>query len=270
MIVTQWGISALRYGKTFFKALTRSKNSAKSVNIPKTENCDFVISTLEKDTVQISNKLKQTSKVVTQPATETTPAVFEGSQVSMHHYLNGSNGSYRNAYKAAISNKPLNKRDSIDIEYGLPQMLEIDQEFSKLPPLEKNCIVWRGRGEHPICKYLNEDFEIIDKAKVGDIIIPDKGYSYTGFTKELASKWSCPIEGRSIMYKIHLPKGAKVSRNLEHGGEILMPRNAEYKVISKEVNGEHTEIELEYILPTKDNVKEIEELMKRFNLKPIS
>lgn len=33
---------------------------------------------------------------------------------------------------------------------------------------------------------------------------------------------------------IRIPKGARVSRNMEHGGEILMPRGAAYKLISKE------------------------------------
>lgn len=50
-----------------------------------------------------------------------------------------------------------------------------------------------------------------------------------------------------MMFKIKLPKGAKVSRNLEHGGEVVMPRNAEYRLLSKSTNGNHTEVELEYI-----------------------
>lgn len=55
---------------------------------------------------------------------------------------------------------------------------------------------------------------------------------------------------RTIMYEIHLPKGAKVSRNLEHGGEVVMPRGAQYKVLDKKVaqNGD-IEVALEYILP---------------------
>lgn len=71
-----------------------------------------------------------------------------------------------------------------------------------------------------------------------------------------------------MMFKIKLPKGAKVSRNLEHGGEVVMPRNAEYRLLSKSTNGNHTEVELEYILPKKDNVTEIEELIKKFNIEP--
>lgn len=271
MFITRLGVKAWHGGKALLKALTRSsKENARVVDNKCIEDCNFVIKTLEEDIVQISNDTKKISGTITQPLTKTAPAVFEGSQVSMHHNLNSDNLTYRRAYKLSTGSKEINEIDMIAIRYGLPQMLVIDKEFAKLSPLEKDCIVWRGRGEHPICKRFNEDFSIVDKAKVGDIIIPDKGYSYTGFTKELASNWSCPIEGKSIMYKIHLPKGARVSRNLEHGGEVVIPRNAEYKVLSKTVNGNHTDIELEYILPTKDNVKEIEELMKKFNLDAIS
>ena len=45
-----------------------------------------------------------------------------------------------------------------------------------------------------------------------------------------------------------------------------MPRNAEYRVVSKTVKGNHTEVTLEYILPQKDNLQEANELMAKFNL----
>lgn len=174
----------------------------------------------------------------------------------------------REAYRATKSGKTVDADDMFDVVHGLPRMLKIDKEFAKLPPLEKECIVWRGRFEHPVIERLNQDFKIIDNAKIGDVIIPDTGYSYTGFTKELASHWSNSCGGRTMMFKIKLPKGAKVSRNLEHGGEVVMPRNAEYRLLSKSTNGNHTEVELEYILPKKDNVTEIEELIKKFNIEP--
>ena len=70
------------------------------------------------------------------------------------------------------------------------------------------------------------------------------------------------------MYKIRIPKGAKVSRNLEHGGEVVMPRNAQYRIISKTTYDYRIEVELENILPKKDNVAEIEELIEKFNSAP--
>ena len=100
-------------------------------------------------------------------------------------------------------------------------------------------------------KRLNADFEIMDTAKVGDVVVPDTAYSYTAFSRQLAEGWGTHSDcARSIMYEIHLPKGAKVSRNLEHGGEVVMPRGAQYKVVDKKVhdNGD-IEAVLEYILP---------------------
>ena len=43
-----------------------------------------------------------------------------------------------------------------------------------------------------------------------------------------------------------------VSRNFEHGGDVLMPRGAQYKVVDKKVasNGD-MEVILEYMLPNK-------------------
>lgn len=267
MFITKFGIKVWYNSKALIKSLTHSVNK-----VPVNQNadtCGLSLKRLEQDTVSITNRAEKMIKTVNQPTISTAPEVFDGSQVSMHHHLNGGNTMYREAYKAAIKNQPLNdEEDIMFVRCGLPKMLKIDKEFAKLPPLEKDCIVYRGRFEHPVAEYLNEDFTIIDNAKIGDIIIPDKGYSYTGFTKELASRWSSSCGGRTMFFKIRLPKGAKVSRNLEHGGEVVMPRNAEYRLLSKSTNGNHTDVELEYILPKNDNVAEIEELMKRFNIEP--
>lgn len=266
MFIARLGIIARRSGKALINSLTHFNGNVRSTSTHSTDICGLELKTLESDTVSITNKAKNTTNAMTKP---TAPAVFEGSQVSMHHGLNGDNCMCREAYKAATSNKIIDKDDMLDVTRGLPRMLKIDKEFAKLPPLEKECIVWRGRFEHPCLERFNQDFSIIDNAKVGDIIIPDTGYSYTGFTKELASHWSSSCGGRTMMFKIKLPKGAKVSRNLEHGGEVVMPRNAEYRLLSKTINGNHIEVELEYILPKKDNVAEIEELMKKFSIEPV-
>ena len=239
-------------------------------NAVKTETCGLSLKPLEQDVVELTQKVEGTTQAVTKPVIETAPAVFESSAVSMHHDLNGRNSCYREVYERATGVKPIidAEGDLESIKRFLPNMLKVDMEFAKLPPLEKEFTVWRGRSENPIIRRWNRDFEIIDKAKVGDIIIPDVGYSYTGFKRELAENWANPISGRSIMYKIKLPKGARVSRNLEHGGEVVMPRNAQYRLITKTTYGNRTEVELEYILPEKDNVAEIEELIKKFNSVP--
>ena len=95
------------------------------------------------------------------------PDVFKGSDVPMHHELNGCNHAVRIAVE--YENKKLPDKDKnwyiSTIEIGKITMQEADEAFKKLKPLEKDCIVYRGRAENPIFKSSNKDFEIIDKAK---------------------------------------------------------------------------------------------------------
>ena len=203
--------------------------------------------------------LEAREKQIAQSLEQYVPTVSDNSAVSMHHYISGDNTRIREAISAKAKNpSELSKLQIENKEYMEELMAQIDKEFEQLPPLEKNCIVYRGRAEHPIIKKFNDDFEIMEKAKVGDVVIPDTGYSYTAFNYDMANNWcqggrardmnNNPL--RTIMYEIRLPKGAKVSRNLEHGGEVVMPRSAQYKVLDKKVgtNGD-IEVVLEYILP---------------------
>ena len=121
--------------------------------------------------------------------------------------------------------------------------------LKKLPPLEDDFVFYRGRSKHPVIKRFNEDFHIIEAANIGDIVVPDKAYSYGTFKKELAEHWSGGLD-KNMMHEIHVPKGAKVSRNMEHGGEVVFPRGAEYRLISKEKDEKgFLNVVLEYILP---------------------
>ena len=203
--------------------------------------------------------LEEKERQIAQSLEKYVPTVSDNSAVSMHHYINGENTSIREAISAKTKNpSELSEYQIKNIEHREQRMAEIDKEFAQLPPLEKDCIVYRGRAENPIIKRFNSDFKIMDNAKVGDVVIPDTAYSYTAFHYDMANNWcqggrmtdinNNPL--RTIMYEIHLPKGAKVSRNLEHGGEVVMPRGAQYKVLDKKVaqNGD-IEVALEYILP---------------------
>ena len=52
------------------------------------------------------------------------------------------------------------------------------------------------------------------------------------------------------MMEIHVPKGVKISRNMEHGGEVVFPKGVEYRLISKEKDSRGVlNVVLEYILP---------------------
>ncbi|MFI3300253.1 MAG: hypothetical protein R3Y28_02415 [Candidatus Gastranaerophilales bacterium] len=168
-----------------------------------------------------------------EPANYKFPKKVTGSPHPIHHDLNRYNFDLHNG---TISNS---------------RKLEIDAGFEALKPLEEPCTVYRGRVKNPIIKSSNKDFGIIENAKVGDTIIPDTGCSYTGFSRSLADNWCCNNgSSDAIMYEIRVPKGAKVSRNLEHGGEMVFPRESQYKMISKGKDPQGvTNVVLEYILP---------------------
>ena len=188
------------------------------------------------------------------------PTYANNTQVSMHHDINGHSSEIRYAVEARANDfKGLNEEDIRNIRATEEYMTKINKEFAQLPPLEKECIVYRGRAESPLFESSNKDFKMMDNSKVGDVVVPDTGYSYTAFNRSVAEAWGG--EGargyredgslaRSLMYEIHLPRGAKVSRNGEHSGEVLMPQGAQYIVKDKKVDKEGCmEVVLEYILP---------------------
>ena len=188
--------------------------------------------------------------------------VSDTSAITKHHAANGFNDKIRNAVESRANNMEGLSEDEVkDVLSTEKLMSKLDKEFEQLPPLSHDCIVYKGCAESPIFKSSNKPFELMEKAKVGEVVVPDTAYTYTAFNRSLAEHWggagarmtdlaNKPL--RVMMYEIRLPKGAKVSRNFEHGGEVLMPRGAQYKVVDKKVasNGD-MEVILEYILPNK-------------------
>ncbi len=166
---------------------------------------------------------------------EFEPNVFNGSAVEMHHNITGYNTEIRR---------------EVELNQISTRTKGIDNAFEKLHPLEKDCVVYRGRGGNPTFEEANIDFKIIDEAKLGDVVVPDKSYSYTAFHRKMADNWCSDYGKGMMMYEIIVPKGAKVSRNLEHTGEMIMPRGAKYKLISKDIDPEGViNVKMEYILP---------------------
>lgn len=184
---------------------------------------------LDKDTVSFSHTVKK------------LPFCDKTTQAEKHHDINSYNCQIRDVLNKIANGKELKKHE----EFYLELINEIDAQFAKLPPLEDDFVFWRGRALNFGIERFNKDFRAIEAAKVGDIIVPDKAYSYGAFKKELADNWGC-----DMMMEIHVPKGAKVSRNMEHGGEVVFPRGAEYRLISKEKDEKgFLNVVLEYILP---------------------
>ena len=160
---------------------------------------------------------------------DTEPLTSNATVIDEHGAVNSFNNRVRDFVEGGM-------KDADEIKYLKPRMDRIDKSMTNLPPLEKDCVFYRG-----ICdKYI----ECIINGKVGDVVIPDEGYAYAGFHRELASRF-----GQTVLV-IRTPKGAKVSRCSANGGEVLFPRGAQYRILSKNKspNGDNI-IELEYILP---------------------
>lgn len=214
----------------------------------------------------ILERLKEQLKIVKNREAEIekslekfVPSIKGYCELSNHHDLAGHNCIIRDYLEGNVNGSNGSRPIDRDEQEFLKKLIkDIDDEFMCLEPLEKDCIVYRGRTENTLFSSLNKDFDVVNSANVGDVIVPDKGYSYTAFHRSLAECWggvnkSIKADGscvKTIMYEIRLPKGARVSRNLEHGGEVVMPRGAQYKMIDKKVNDDGCiEVVLEYILP---------------------
>lgn len=168
------------------------------------------------------------------------------SQVSMHHNIDASNPQVR-----SYLNDPeaYTKRFG---DYAKTKMETIDTAFEQLSPIEKDCVAYRRVRKTGISEWRDAHVKVLEDANVGDVISPDVGYSYYGFEK----KGVTPItDNNSALIETHFPKGAKLSRNLEHwerfGGELITPRGAQYKVVAKSRDESGMlNIILEYILPS--------------------
>ncbi len=219
---------------------------------------------LESDVVQIS---KQANRWTKNPAEYIPDNNIPNSHIQSHGKVEAFNRRIRNDINSLRDGNIID--DELDTGY---RIIQIDKEFAKLTPLEKDCIGYRGIGcskDKTIAP-----FDIIAKAKVGDIVKLDEGYTYV-FQREAGLFDSCfaPSKPNHMLQIIRIPKGARVSRGgfnneatlaMQHSSEFLMPRGAEYKLVSKEVdpyNG-YQKVVLEYILPKSKYPSDIEQIKK--------
>ena len=208
---------------------------------------------LENDVCEFSKQVRRWTK---NPKEYIPNCDIPNSQIPSHHAIQGRNSQIRDV-------KDLKKGIVEDCEMqGGYVAIKTDKEFAKLVPLEKDCIGYRIIGRSNLGEYRNEPFHIIEKAKIGDTVCLDEGCAYVFQQEELISLNNYNLKN-PMLEIIRIPKGAKVSRNMEHGGEFLMPRGAEYKLISKNYTSDSKiEVVLEYILPKTKYPEDIEVIKK--------
>ena len=121
------------------------------------------------------------------------------------------------------------------------ELAELDEEFKHLKPLEKEEKFWRATHLRLFClgDSMNNEYNIIWNAQVGDIIQPQCFYPYTsthgGRHVAATMAYTGNINSaRAMLMEIRAPKGSRISINDEHSGEAVFPRNAKFRLISKE------------------------------------
>ncbi|MBD5402044.1 hypothetical protein HDR58_04515 [bacterium] len=207
---------------------------------------------LESDVVQLSQQANRWNK---HPNEYIPNCNLPNSQIASHHMIDGKNSSIRD-----VGDLKKGLIDECEMLGGY-QAIKVDKEFAQLAPLEKDCIGYRivGRQNNP---YKDIPFRVIDNAKVGDTVILDEGCAYAFQQENLISLNNYNLQN-PMLEIIRIPKGARVSRNMEHGGEILMPRGAEYKLISKDKTSDgKIKVVLEYLLPNSKYPNDLEQIRK--------
>lgn len=182
----------------------------------------------------------------------TSSSDSRGPQIPQHHEVHGANYLYRRFLDPDTNPKLLEgeigtfrNKDELIAEVD-----RIDKEFEALPGLAKKHIFYRGLYEMDYVSTRHKGIEILTNAKVGDIVTPDSAYAYTSYNERSAISWAKYGDRRRMVLEIHTPKGAKISCNLEHGGEGLFPRNAQYKILEKRIGPDGISwVKLQYILP---------------------
>lgn len=118
--------------------------------------------------------------------------------------------------------------------------IDCNRSFLSLEPQPYNSVAFRGR-QRRIGEQLGSDFDIIEKAQVGDEIVPNSGFAYAAHHKFGAHQymgtpfdWNGNIKFEPMLIEYRIPKGSQISSNMEHGGEVVFPALSKYKLVSKE------------------------------------
>ena len=175
---------------------------------------------------------------------KTTPqyANTETTAVVGHHSFHGGNSlnntTIESFYKQIERNFAGRPEDIIKIKAeGLAFFTENNikslirnRNFLKLQPQPHQSTVFRARSRN--CDGGGADFEIINKAKVGDEIIPSGGFAYAAHFKPQTAPYLGLPDG--MLYEIVVPKGSQISVNMEHSGEAVFPALSKFKLLKKE------------------------------------
>lgn len=111
------------------------------------------------------------------------------------------------------------------VRFTIEKLKKIDGEYSALRPNLYPKTYYRG------IKRDNYGAQMLLNAKVGDVVTPDNGYAFAARTKSTDVMITYCGEG-GILLKLNMPIGAKISKRYDLQNQVLINRNASYKVKS--------------------------------------
>ena len=122
----------------------------------------------------------------------------------------------------------------------------IDEQFRMLKPLERPTVAYRGiNNQGSLITNFDNMYGNLTKLKEGDIFILDDAYSFYGTEPACLEMFgnnfrSLRDGAKVIRITANFPQGSIVSRgistNAEYGLELVTPRAAKCKLISKKAN----------------------------------
>lgn len=207
--------------------------------------------------------LKYTSKLKTDtfvkkvetwfdPVGHVAPYAQRGrTEVVGHHDFNAwnSNDTIEEVMRTFMKNHPNASQEQIqkalirtqkNIAYSNLDKIDYNRAFLRLEPQPYNSVAFRGR-QRRIGEQLGSDFDIIEKAQVGDEIVPTRGFAYAAHHKFGTHQYmgspfdyNGNIKFEPMLIEYRIPKGSQVSSNMEHGGEVVFPALSKYKLVSKD------------------------------------
>lgn len=137
-------------------------------------------------------------------------------------------------------------------EFAQNAIKHIDAIFDGATPLSSDIVVHRRTGHKSTNALLGEP-----GSKVGQTFTAK---SYTSTTTMAGAKTGhgYGYESKPVTYEIRVPAGSKVVRANDHEREVLLPRNAQLKVISDEQKPDGTRhAVLEYVPPAGKSDQEL-------------
>ena len=129
----------------------------------------------------------------------------------------------------------------------------VDNDFKQLAKLENDIVLWRGIPRTHAFKnsYADNLYNKTKNLKKGDILVTP-AYVYGAVEKRVAESFRYDDDSGGLLLKMNVPKGTQVSLTNFEG---IFPRYSKWLCINKEEIHNGFLIELNLILPLKEEIR---------------